>query len=361
MLRNITTKALLLVGITCLLVVFHGCDLGTYKKEDQLHSFESTTLSTEHYDEEGVEETFRRVTYSYNNAGDITEIKEFNGISSDPISVDSYEYNEENELVAHYRCGFLLEEYEYDNGKCISEKRYDNEGNVIELHTFSYENGILASAYSEIHICPDIETVAGEIVTTEQIEYYYKEYSSSGQLAKETCYEYKSEPYCKEYSYLENKTIIKSITLSGEHFFTETKTYDDKNRDVSIHWLFADDGSTSETKYTYEENMIIETYFSEGNEQHYSVSKYNAEGYIVSHTTYSAENEQIRLVEFEYDEHNNINKMVRTDDKKTITQYAPERVFDAEGKILSETYCPNVDYFSAELLELYQIRYIATA
>ena len=150
---------------------------------------------------------------------------------------------------------------------------------------------------------------------------------------------------------------MKSITISGEHFFTETITYDDYGREISIHWLFVEDDSTSETVYSYEDNQIIETYFSDGEKLHSFVSGYNPEGYIVHCTTYSSDNEIKRLIKFEYDDNNHVKKIQRIQNEEISVQYAPEREYNADGQIISEVYYSNMDYFTDTIMDLYRGKY----
>lgn len=293
--------------------------------------------------------------YLYSPEGNVIEIiRNSDGVEE---TLYLYEYDENNHLIKSCYRDCLIEEYIYKDDKCVAEKFYDTDGSLIELHEYSYVQGMLTSEYCEVKCWPEVEGSDGEWMEIEATEYYYREYNSAGQLVKETCYEYDSEPYINEYRYPKNKMVMESRTVSGVHFFTETITYDDIGREISIHWLFVEDGSTIETVYSYEENQIIETYFSDGEKLHYFISGYNPEGYIVHFTAYSAENEIIRLIKFEYDVYNNVNKIQQIKNDEMTVWYAPEREYDTNGHIISEVYYSNVNYFSDVFMESYRIKY----
>ena len=114
-----------------------------------------------------------------------------------------------------------------------------------------------------------------------------------------------------------------------------------------------------ETTYSYDDKQITESTYFDGEKQFYFVSKYNSEGYITSYSAFTAENEIMRSAKFEYDDHNNVIKLVRTnsDDEISIS-YAPDREYDANGRITSETYYSNIDYFSPTTLDIYKTQYL---
>lgn len=351
-------KAIQIWVMFLLALLLGGCSPQVQQVSNNSTQYEEITTSASQIEDEDIPiKTIR--TYSYNECGSISEICERVGDDSQITTIHKYEYDDDNNLIAHYNRGHLIEENLYENGKLISQKFYEANGMEVESHQFTYSKGVLTSEYSEICVYPEVETQEGEPIEMEYVEYYYKEYNASSQLIKEVCYEYDSEPYIITYSYSHNKVVAKSTTLSGEHFFTETTTYDNAHRIVSIHSTFIDDGSNHETTYSYDDKQITESTYFDGEKQFYFVSKYNSEGYITSYSAFTAENEIMRSAKFEYDDHNNVIKLVRTnsDDEISIS-YAPDREYDANGRITSETYYSNIDYFSPTTLDIYKTQYL---
>lgn len=362
-------KGLLLLVIVFLLCVYSYFGSSVQKANpeinysEEVESFPETSeynpdMSEMCADEESPDVSVKkRICYTYSPEGKPNEVIEYTGENNSGEVIRKYEYDENDKLVRSYYRGCLQEEYVYKDGVCISEKHFDPNGTIIELHEYSYRNTQIISEYIEVLVYPEVEDSDGNISETEFTEYYYLEYNAQGRLAKQTCYEYGSAPYIDEYTYSTNRVVAKSSSLSGECFFIETTTYDDKGRAISVLWEFLDDGSTSETVYNYEERQIVEKYYSDGKMLHYFVSGYDSDGYIVHQTSYSAENEIRRIVQFEYDEKRNIVKRTIIKDDNITIQYAPERKYDDCGNLAEETYYYDVDYFYGDLQDLYTIHY----
>lgn len=355
MMNKYGTRQFFLLILSMIFVLMCGCTSSSKPQAEEnvpVESVEEYDYSSDTVDSNSIDKIKK---YLYSSEGNIAEVIQYSEDGEETLH--RYEYDENNNLIKHYYYDYLIEEYIYEDNKCIAEKYYDVDGSLIELHEFKYVQGKLVSEYYESCIFPEVENSDGELIEVEFTEYFIREYNSAGKLAKETCYEYDSEPYTNEYIYSKNKTVMKSVTVSGEHFFTETITYDDKGREISIHWLFVEDDSTSETVYAYEDSQITETYFSNGEKLHYFVSGYNPQGYIVHFTAYSAENEIRRLIKFEYDENNHVNKIQRMQNEEISVQYAPEREYNADNQIVSEVYYSNVDYFSDSIMDSYRVQY----
>lgn len=351
--KGIVKKTLLMITMLLWSFSICGCGAGSQKTNDETQMAEYIFEDESYIEPNSVE---RVLNYTYSPEGNIVEISECTNENSEE-TLHRYKYDDNNNLIEHYYYDCLMEEYTFESGNCIEEKYYDFDGSLLELHKYTYKQGKLSTEYCEVYIFPEVETSDGELTEIEFTEYYYREYNAAGKLVKETCYEYESEPYINEFTYTNNKSIMKSVAVSGEHFFTETITYDNNDRITNIHWLFTDDNSTSETVYTYEENQITETYYSDGEKLHYFVSGYNSDGYLVHYIAYSAENEIRRMIKFEYDEYNNVCKIQRMSGDEVENLYSPEKNYDEKGNILSEIYYSNVDYFSNSMLELYKMIY----
>lgn len=361
-------KGLLLVAVLalCAYSYFNSTAKKTDMDLNYSEAVEAFTENTEYVfdiddmyaDEESLDvSVWKRICYTYSPEGKLNEVIEYAGETDSGEVIRKYEYDKDGNLVRSYYRSSLQEEYVYKDGLCISEKYFDSNGTIVELHEYSYRNGQISSEYVENLAYPDVEDSDGNISETEVTEYHYLEYNAQGRLAKQTCYEYGSAPYIDEYTYSTNKVVAKSSSLSGDCFFVETTTYDNKGRVISVLWEFLDDGSTSETVYNYEDRQIVEKYYSSGEMLYYYVSGYDSDGYIVHQTSYSSENEIRRIVQFEYDEKRNIVKRTITRNDNITIQYAPERKYDDCGNLTEETYYYDVDYFYGDLQDLYKVHY----
>ena len=359
---------LMILGVVFLLA--SGCDAASKTQDEEVIS-EENFLMIEAGEENLPEETVEEVDssgdegesnsvdyvkeYLYSPEGNILEVIQYSDESEEIL--ERYEYDENNNLIKYYSHGYLFAEYIFEGNLCIEEKYFDREGSVVGFYEYKYSQGILVSEFCEYHDYEEVENSDGGTSVIDFTEYFYREYNSAGRLVKETCYEHGSEPYTNEYIYTANKMVINSATIPGEIFFTETIIYDEEGREISHHWLFVQDGSTSETQYSYEDKRIVETYYSDGEETGCSVSEYNPEGYIVQYTNYSAENELLESVKFEYDEHNHVTRIQRMRHGQVTELYGPEREYNDKNQVVCETYYTNVKYFSDVVLDMYRLIY----
>lgn len=363
-------KRILLLILCVILVLISGCTSASENHYEEVISegnllmldAEEDNLPEEKVDErdsigdEGESSSVDLIKeYVYSSEGNILEVIQYSDEGKE--SIERYEYDENNNLIKRYRHGYLYAEFIYEGNLCIEEKYYDRTGDVVELYEYKYSQGILVSEFCESHNYREVENSDGGTSVIEYTEYFYREYNLAGKLVKETCYEYESEPYTNEYIYSTNKMVINSTTISGEVFFTETIIYDEEGREISTHWLFMEDGSTCETRYSYDDNRFVETDYLDGEITGYGVSEYNSEGNIIQYIYYSAENEMLESAEFEYDENNHVTKIRRMRHGQVTELYGPEREYNEENQVICEIYYSDVEYYSDVVLYGYRLSY----
>lgn len=209
------------------------------------------------------------VTFEYDESGRVTNSKKLYGDGSEDIT--SYVYNNENQLIEKITETEegeieMRETFAYSNGKPVSYKVTDCDGEALLCETFEYND----KGLTILHIRDSDET--GE---------YFKlqtEYNDAGQKVKEMIFDI--DDNLVETIYFEMNEvghIVHTVTQSGSYRKERINNFDSRGNDLGYEEINAQGDSAVKVEHQYdtENNPVATRVFINGGarsmSQHYEL------------------------------------------------------------------------------------------